>query len=235
LDEIGDMPLASQAKILRVLQDGSFERLGGNEVVKVNIRVIAATNKELDDENKKNNFREDLFYRLSTFILKIPPLRERGQDIQELTDYFIKYFSQEYQQPVPVLTDEFKSELKKYPWPGNVRQLRHAIHRAVVIAKGSLLTKDHLILDENYKDSPVANELENELDEKLDSLFQEVLFSAERLNGIDIMDLMQKAVLKRVLQIVDYKQTQAAALLNMSRTTLQKKIKEFGLQLPKNQ
>lgn len=136
LDEIGELPLELQPKLLRVLQEGEFEPIGGNSTVKVNVRVIAATNRNLLDEVRKGNFREDLYYRLNVYPIHIPPLRERGQDVVELAEKFLKQFSKSMHKTIPALTEKDKQQIFSYQWPGNVRELKNVMERMVITYEG---------------------------------------------------------------------------------------------------
>ena len=146
LDEIGDMDIALQAKLLRVLQQKNFERLGGTKTVDVDVRVIAATNMDLAEKIKTKTFREDLYYRLSVFPIDIPPLRERVDDIKELADYFIAKYCRDMSKPLKDLNRESLGILEKYHWPGNVRELENTVERAVILAEGKKITPDHLAI-----------------------------------------------------------------------------------------
>src|SRR2546426_4196753 len=139
LDEIGDMSLTTQTKILRVLQSGSFERVGGNEPVQVNVRVIAATNKPLEAAVAAKQFREDLYYRLNVVRISLPPLRERADDIRLLVNYFLRKFASEQGRPPRSISAEALHLMERYPWPGNVRELENIIRRALVMAKGDTI------------------------------------------------------------------------------------------------
>src|SRR5205085_3240512 len=141
LDEIGDMSLATQTKILRVLQSRTFERVGGNQAVQVDVRVIAATNKPLEEAVPKREFREDLFYRLNVVRVQIPPLRERKKDIPLLVNYFLRKFSTKSPKSISA---EALSLLEQYHWPGNVRELENIIRRALVVAKGEAILASDL-------------------------------------------------------------------------------------------
>src|SRR3954463_7612617 len=144
LDEIGDMSLPTQTKILRVLQNGSFERVGGNQVVTVNVRVIAATNKPLEQAVAKKEFREDLFYRLNVVRIEIPPLRERKEDIRLLVNYFLRKFAQVQKQQPKSISQSALEALERYHWPGNVRELENVMQRATVVAKGYPILENDL-------------------------------------------------------------------------------------------
>src|SRR5580698_10215007 len=149
LDEIGDMPLALQSKILRVLQDGEFSRVGGNETLKTDVRIVAATNKNLEQEVSKRTFREDLFYRLNVVRMQLPPLRQRTEDIRLLAEYFLKKVATKKLLPRLQLSEEAMRVLEGHSWPGNVRELENTIQRACVLATSGLLTP---------KDIPLGNE-----------------------------------------------------------------------------
>ena len=229
LDEIGDMSPASQAKILRVLQGQSFERVGGQDPIQVDIRVIAASNKDLEEEKKAGNFREDLFYRLSTFVIKVPPLRERGEDIIEIAEHFIHYYSSQYKRAVPEMTSAFRQALKNYSWPGNVRQLRHAVHRAIVMAKGDVLDEGHFIIDEYEPARETADSVARIYEQTLKRFLDEYLYDDTHLADVDIPAQTEAVYIRHVLTLTGYHQVKTAQLLGISRTTLQKKIKQYGL------
>lgn len=146
LDEIGDLPPETQSKLLRVLQEREFERLGGTKVIKVDVRIIAATNQNLDEKIKEKLFREDLFYRLNVFPISIPPLRERKDDIPLLAQHFLAIYARETNKVVKKIDDEVMEKLSDYFWPGNVRELQNVIERAVVLATGDTVNMDCLML-----------------------------------------------------------------------------------------
>ena len=136
LDEIGDLPLPLQAKLLRVLQEGEFERVGGTNTIKVDVRVIAATNRDVADEVREGNFRSDLYYRLNVFPLEILPLRKRESDIPLLVDFFLAKYAKKLGKHFEGVSQETMQRLKKYPWPGNVRELQNVVERATIVATG---------------------------------------------------------------------------------------------------
>jgi transcriptional regulator with GAF, ATPase, and Fis domain len=136
LDEVGEIPLDLQTKLLRVLQEGEFERLGSAKTIKVNVRVIAATNRDLDKEVREGSFRSDLFYRLNVFPIQLPALRDRKQDIQLLVSYFVRKYSAMMGKKVESVSAKSLETLKHYPWPGNIRELEHVIERAVILSQG---------------------------------------------------------------------------------------------------
>ena len=139
LDEIGELPLELQPKLLRVLQEGEFERLGGSRTIKVDARVIAATNRPLAQAVSEGRFREDLFYRLEVFPVEVPPLRERREDIPLLSWTFVKEFSNSMGKAIDAIADDSMAALLAYPWPGNIRELRNVIERAMILSRGSTL------------------------------------------------------------------------------------------------
>ena len=139
LDEVGELPLELQPKLLRVLQEGEFERLGGSRTIKVDARVIAATNKPLTQTVNEGRFREDLFYRLNVFPVEVPPLRERREDIPLLSWTFVKEFSNSMGKAIEAIADDSMAALLAYPWPGNVRELRNIIERAMILSRGPTL------------------------------------------------------------------------------------------------
>ncbi len=139
LDEIGDMALATQTKILRVLQDGEIQRVGGSETIKVNVRVIAATNKDLEKMVEEKEFREDLYYRLNVFRIRVPSLRERIEDIPDIVDYMLQKLVKERKAKATRLSDEAMATLVRYPWPGNVRELGNVVYHSAVVAQGDII------------------------------------------------------------------------------------------------
>ena len=141
LDEIGDMSLSAQAKVLRALQENQITRVGGDKSIKVNVRVVAATNKDLKKEIAEGNFREDLYHRISVVVIKVPPLRERQDDISILTEYFLEQIAEDYGNPMKSITKEAQNRLKSLPWTGNIRELRNVVERLVIMS-GKEITPD---------------------------------------------------------------------------------------------
>ena len=146
LDEIGDIPLAVQAKILRLLQEMSFQRLGGNQTIHVDVRVLCATHRDLEQAIAAGTFREDLYHRLNVVTIRVPPLRERPEDIPELVDYFLNRYCRELNIDKPPVTSEVIEQLQNYAWPGNVRQLQHLIERVLIFTRGYSLQADDIRL-----------------------------------------------------------------------------------------
>ena len=151
LDEVSEMSLSAQAKFLRVLQEREFQRLGGTRLLKANIRVIAATNRDLRKAVERGDFREDLFYRLGVFDIQIPPLRERAADIVPLSEMFLQEIGRSFGRPSAGLTREARQALLQYDWPGNVRELRNVLERAAILCEGALIDADHLSLQSSAR------------------------------------------------------------------------------------
>jgi two-component system nitrogen regulation response regulator GlnG len=228
LDEIGDMNLPLQGKLLRVLQEREFERVGGNESIKTDVRVIAATHQNLEKAVREKRFREDLFYRLNVIQINIPPLRKRKDDIVPLAEYFM----QKYQPGGPkkkVITPETLKILRAYDWPGNVRELENAVQRAVTLSQGDKIFPDALP-PQIFKPGHGAHlSFENFLEEKLADL-------VDRMGGLEQGDIytmvlhrVEKPLITLVLKKTEGNQVRAANLLGINRNTLRKKIKELGI------
>lgn len=181
LDEIGEIPLHVQVKLLRVLQERSFERVGGNETIGVDVRIITATNRNLDDEVEKGTFRQDLFYRLNVVGVELPPLRDRKSDIPILAEYFIKLYAKNHAKSIYSLTPEALDCLIKYPFPGNVRELGNIIEQAVVLSRGDIITVRDLPLRVYTGEEKSEGNLG--LEEKVAELERDTLFKALRETG----------------------------------------------------
>jgi DNA-binding NtrC family response regulator len=208
LDEIGDTTLAFQSKLLRVLQESEIRPVGSNKSVKVDVRVIAATNKDLREGVEKKTFREDLYYRLAVVPVLIPPLRERKEDIPLLVDHFIKKYCEQNRLEPKQVSAQIMKILIDYPWRGNVRELENVIERAVLMSPGSEIRMEALFLDQDAED------------EEVDPLRQMTHSATERVEREKIAVAMKKARGNR---------TQAARLLGISRATLYNKMKQYGL------
>lgn len=233
-DEIGDMSLSTQAKMLRVLQYGEFERLGGKENLKVNVRIIAATNKNLEQEVEQGRFREDLYWRLKVISIHLPPLRERAEDIPPLVEYFVSRFSDEYQTPIRYVADAAMRKLKSHSWPGNVRELENCLRRAVLLSKGDVILEEHLKLESDQPDLQSASQeqLMARIDRKLDELLPDILrFSGEKTHA-NVIDLVEKALIAKILKQCSHNQVKAAKMLGISRNTLRHRLKKFRLLPP---
>ncbi|MBU4448774.1 MAG: sigma-54 dependent transcriptional regulator [Proteobacteria bacterium] len=231
-DEIGDMPLSTQAKVLRVLQYGEFERLGGKENIKVNVRTIAATNKNLEKEVEQGRFREDLYWRLKVISIQLPPLRERLEDIPPLVEYFVSRFSEEYQTPIRYVADAAMQKLKSHSWPGNVRELENCIRRAVLLSLGDVILEEYLKLESDQQDLPNGSQLMANIDRKLDELIPDILHLSGEKTHANVIDMVEKTLIAKVLKQCGYNQVKAARMLGISRNTLRHRIKKFQFNVP---
>ena len=221
LDEIGDMPLSTQTKILRILQNGEFQRVGGNQTLQVDVRVIAATNKEPERLVADKRFREDLYYRLNVVRVQIPPLRERAEDIPVLVEYFLQRTGKVGQIAAPA-----SALLQQYDWPGNVRELENVIERAAVVARGEALTLDDLPGEVRGRGSVPPEEF----DTAVDAAVQQLFALARKDETLRIIAAVERELIIRALEETDGNQVQAAKLLGMTRATLRKRIEKFGIQ-----
>ncbi len=205
LDEIGDMSPVAQAKLLRVLETKRFTRLGGNQVIESDFRVISASNKDLMDEIRKGKFREDLYYRISAFIIKLPLLRERGEDVLLLAEYFLNKFAREYGKPTKYLTEDARSLLMSYEWRGNVRELKNLMERIVILSTGEKISADDIksldiSIKNNYDKLFIERDLKRAkqeferlfIEEKLKEYGYDLRKVSEVIN-IDISNLYRKA------------------------------------------
>jgi two-component system response regulator HydG len=206
LDEVAEIPAGTQVKLLNVLQDRSFERVGGNESIKVDVRILAATNRDLAGDVASRRFREDLYYRLNVVSIEMPPLRLRGSDIVALADHFLRRFALENHKPIEGFTEQAKLKLRSYRWPGNVRELENAIERAVVLCDKRLIDEDHL-----PGGAGAGSHLEG-----------------LAIPGATMAELERYAIL-RTLEAVDGSTVRAAEMLDISVRTIQYRLHEYGL------
>jgi two-component system nitrogen regulation response regulator NtrX len=211
LDEIADMSLKTQTKVLRVLQEGEFERVGGNETLKTDVRIIAATNKDLNTLVQDGKFREDLYFRLNVLSIVVPALRERAEDIPLLVDYFLKKFSQENNRKNISVTGAVLTQLSSYHWPGNVRELRNLVERMVIMSDGDLIDVDQL--PENFFSSQMN------------------VRSAFRQNQSlrEVRDQVEGEYIRFCLERFEGNVSKTARFLGVDRTYLYKKLERFGL------
>ncbi len=231
LDEVGDMPPSTQAKILRVLQEGEFEHIGGNETIKVDVRVLASTNRKLEELIKQGTFREDLYYRLKIMTIVLPPLRERKEDIQELTEYFFHLYNRQLGPQVSYIDLSVFEKMHAYSWPGNVRELANTVKRGLILCKGEVLTEKEIIFDVEGEAPSFANEgeLEKNLVKILDPLFTDILrFWRAGLHS-NLLEKVEKFIIQKALTETKGNQVQAAKLLGISRNTLRHRIEKYRL------
>lgn len=209
LDEIGDMPLKMQAKLLRVLQEKEFERVGGNKVIKVDVRVIAATNKDLKKLIKEGKFREDLYYRLNVMTIEIPPLRERQEDIEELVKVLLKKLSNQLGKYVSNISDTALECLLAHDWPGNVRELENVLERAINLTDSDTILPVHLPVYIRQRSRKVVDGPVRQLK--------------------DIIEDVEKEAILRCLEYTEGNKLKAAELLNISRSSLYNKMEKYGI------
>lgn len=206
LDEIGNLPLGLQAKLLTVLQNRTLIRVGSNKVRPVNVRVIAATNQNLYESVKQRAFRQDLLYRINTIEIQLPPLRERTEDIEILAGHFLKQFAQKYNRPVRTLSAALLKEMHRYPWPGNIRELQHAVERAVIMAQNEILQPEDFF----FRDMDGAGEQAGE---------------RASMN----LDEMEKQLIIRALSKHYGNITEAAQELGLTRASLYRRLEKYNL------
>ncbi len=234
LDEVGDMTPLTQTKILRVLQDQTFERVGGSETIRTNVRLIAATNADLEKLVAAGRFRNDLYFRLNVFTIKLPPLRERGDDVSLLIDYYIKRFGRELDRPAQVVPEETQDVLRRYRWPGNVRELQSVLKTALLQMSGAVLLPQFLPAStRGLTPPPVSTASETtgfDWDRFVASRLQE---GSEDLYA-EALTLMEREVLTRVLQHCGGNQVQAARILGITRTTLRAKLRGLKLTIERS-
>jgi DNA-binding NtrC family response regulator len=216
LDEIGDISPAVQVKLLRVLQERQFERVGGNETLAVDVRLICATQRDLKEEIRKGNFREDLYYRLNVVPITLPPLRERREDILLLAEHFVDKFSKKMGKEIAGLSEDAKALLLRYPFPGNIRELENMLERAIALIKGKIIQPEDL--PDEVCGQP--------------SSIQDV---CKRIRGskplASATKLFEKEYIQSVLEKTKGKKGQAADMLGISRKTLWEKIKELEIEI----
>ncbi len=221
LDEIGDMPLALQAKLLRVLQDGTFQRLGGKDTVNTDVRIIAATNKNIEDLQKKDSFRDDLYWRLNVVSITIPPLRDRRSDIEKITNYFIHRFNKDPRKDIKGISPELLKEFQEYSWPGNVRELQSVIHRAIVLCQKDVISLEDC---ESFKQAGSNDEGRAHINEMLSDAAALLLKQAGSSIYKDAVSSFERRLISKALELTDNNQVLAAKLLGISRNTLRSKI-----------
>lgn len=229
LDEIGDMPFSIQAKILRLLQERSIERLGGREPIPVDVRIIAATNRDLEASLAEGKFREDLYYRLNVVTLRLPPLRERVGDIPLLADYFLSRFSRELEVDNPGLSDEVKLLLDNQAWPGNVRELSNALQKSLIFSRGCPIGLEEMsraIVDA----TPGRSAESDSPEEGIRQWLKNALMSGNSENLFDeCMDRFASILITEALNLTGGNRSRAARLLGLSRPTLLARIEKYRL------
>jgi len=214
LDEIGEMSQSIQAKFLRVLEGHPFERVGGSKAIKVDVRVIAATNRDLEEEVRRGKFRKDLFFRLHVVQIDVPPLRHRPEDISELADFFLQKYNVETGKRITGFSPQAQHQLKRYRWPGNVRELKNVIERAVVLSRGDIIQLDELSL------TNLSTASESQFD--VGTIVQEY--------QPDSLEMVEQRHIEATLRATSWNKSKSAAILGVERSTLDRKIKKYGIQ-----
>jgi transcriptional regulator with GAF, ATPase, and Fis domain len=234
LDEIGTMEPPLQVKLLRVLQEREFERVGDTQTVKVDVRVIAATNVDLQEEVAKSNFREDLFYRLNVVSVYLPPLRNRREDVPRLIDHFLDKYNSVNDRKLRRISRDMLNVLLRYPWPGNVRELENAIERAVVLSTGEDFTEDLLPLSVRMFAAQRRTTQSTDTTETLTRRLADQAISDYELREGEIyqlvIDQIEHALIDRALGKCGGVKTKAADFLGINRNTLNKKVKDLGIE-----
>lgn len=229
LDEIGDMPLALQAKMLRVIQDQRFERVGGSETIQTNVRILAATNQDLETAVNSGKFRADLYYRLKGATIRVPPLRERAADISELAHHFLFRFNREIGTDYRGFDPELLEVLQRHPWPGNIRELLGVIREAMLYGSGHIMLTEFLPEPYRPKQSrPFPTETPSSVSGGLEGLVGTLLADGQGEVYRRAVETLERCLFPRVLKQTVGNQTQASELLGISRGTLRQKLKELG-------
>lgn len=229
LDEIGDMSPLLQSKVLRLLQEQQFERVGGTQTIQTDARIVSATNRNLEEMIEENEFRLDLYHRINPIEIFLPPLRERGDDINLLTNFFIRRFSKLLGKRVEGISTEALAQIRNYHWPGNVRELQGVIRRAILMATGPVIIPENLSLEAadelevDSSDTPVAHQssLASFVQSRIDSQSNEVY--------AETLEMMERTLLTRILRHTSGNQSQAAEILGITRGSLRNKIRSHGI------
>jgi transcriptional regulator with PAS, ATPase and Fis domain len=211
LDEIGEVEASTQVKLLRIIQEGEYEKVGSDITSRVDVRLISATNKELKKEIKNKNFREDLYYRLNVISINLPPLRERGKDILLISDYFMKKYSDEYGKKIEKIDDDVKEYFLRYNWPGNVRELQNVLERAVVLCGGASISLS--LIPQDIKEANISENYIKHGGKTLTEIVEEV----------------EKGIIFDSLSKNNWVQTHTAEKLGITRSALQYKMQKYDL------
>ncbi|MFL5329928.1 MAG: sigma-54-dependent transcriptional regulator [Gemmataceae bacterium] len=224
LDEVGDMTPLTQSKVLRVLQEQRFERVGGHETIQTDVRIIAATNVDLEQRVAAGAFRADLFFRLNVFMIRLPVLRERGEDLELLTRYYLRRFCRELGKELPTVPSETASALARYPWPGNIRELQSVLKRTLLQLRGSVLLPEFLPA-EVREPSPLPTRAAVNWPEFID---HRIAAGSEHVYA-ESLETMERELLTRVLKHTNGNQLQAAKILGITRGSLRTKLRALGI------
>lgn len=215
LDEIGDLDFNLQAKLLRVLEERRFQKLGGTKFVDVDVRIVTATNRNLEVMMQHGRFREDLFFRLSVFPINVPPLNKRGDDVILLAEHFIHRFSHDFGRKHPVLSEKAKSRLQQCKWKGNIRQLKNTIERAMILCKKHKIASKHLIINDGGVPETIQ---QPEIDRFISFLLKENCLDLEKLEA---------RILYHAIRTADYNVSKASKMVGLSRPTLRYRLEKY--------
>jgi two-component system response regulator AtoC len=221
LDEIGEMTLPVQVKLLRVLEKMNFRRVGGIEDISVDVRIVAATNRDLENQVRAGSFREDLYYRLNVVNLLVPPLRDRAEDIMPLVEYFLGVFNLKFKKSFTGVSEDARRALLEYRWPGNIRELKNLLERSVLLGSGEILEEGHLQLQ-----ARVGHE------EGLSDTLQDVLRKSLPNDGVDLEGLVgefEESLVRKAFEAAEGNQTEAARLLGLNRDKFRYRLKQYGI------
>jgi transcriptional regulator with PAS, ATPase and Fis domain len=243
LDEVGEMSPSAQAKFLRVLQEREFQRLGGTRVLRTDARIVAATNRDLHRAMEQGAFREDLFYRLNVFAIRLPPLRDRRDDILPISDVFLSEIGRGLGRPPAGIAKDARKRLLEYHWPGNVRELRNILERAAILCEGGLITNDHLSLDVGRPTERESAEREAAAEGWSTSVSGrsaaaprtgEAARSLDAPRTVDVpsgdLSAMERAMIEQALQNARFNKSKAAAALGLTRAQLYVRMRRHGLE-----
>jgi two-component system nitrogen regulation response regulator GlnG len=234
LDEIGEMTPLTQAKILRLVQEQRFERVGGAETVQTDVRLIAATNADLEHMVEDGRFRRDLYFRLNVFTITLPPLRERGDDVGLLIDHYLRLYGRELNKPVAEVGPAAAAALRAYPWPGNVRELQSVLKQSVLRMSGSVLLVEFLPDQVRQPSGPAAEAPAGAGGFDWDQFVGERVGAATENLYAEALERMEREVLVRVLKHTDGNQLQAARILGITRGSLRNKIRTLGISIARS-
>jgi nitrogen regulation protein NR(I) len=226
LDEIGDISLSTQVKLLRVLQDRTIQRLGGKEVIPVDVRVIAATHRNLEELIRKGDFREDLFYRLNVFVINIPPLRDRREDIEDLVQYFLSKFASDSGTTNPSIHPDVLRIIEQHHWPGNVRELENVVRKLLVQARGVTITPSDL---GGILDTPAAASDNHSLSSTVREILSRAAAGGPENAYNELIEIAERELLEQSMILARDNQSQVARWLGISRLTLREKLAKYGL------
>lgn len=220
LDELGEIPMEAQAKLLRFLEERKFRRIGGLEDIEVDVRIIAATNKNLEEAVKNKEFREDLYYRINVVPIYLPPLRERGKDIILIAEYFLDKYNKAFKKSIRGFDSDAKAKMLDYNWPGNIRELKNVIERIVILTDDDMVRKHNLPTEiRNYETNK----------EKINLLKEKCDMECENFSLDEKLECIEKEYLLNALEKTSWNQTKAASMLGISRFALKRKMEKYSL------